>query len=196
MRLGFGDTLGVSLWMKRLLPCTILVTGFLLGSSIYGQTEIAFELQAYPTGLIPGLRLEHNASRNLSVHLRLGYQLIDHRGLGKHEDEKGHGYGGTLGFSRYFGTQTHRWHWGLRNDVWFNSIDWRDDLDRPNPRSGTTEITVIQPTAHIGYRILPWSDWSLTPSLAFGYEINVKTRGEPTGEGPILLVGISLGRQL
>jgi hypothetical protein len=34
------------------------------------------------------------------------------------------------------------------------------------------------------------------PSLAWGYEINIVTDGEPTGEGMILLAGINLGYRI
>jgi hypothetical protein len=38
-------------------------------------------------------------------------------------------------------------------------------------------------------------NWIFTPGIAFGVEINVKTEGEPVGEGAIILVGLMLGKR-
>ncbi len=58
----------------------------------------------------------------------------------------------------------------------------------------TSNITVIQPTIELGYLIK--KEFShITPTIAFGYEWNVKTNGEPTGEGAILLLRIQIGKR-
>lgn len=152
--------------------------------------DLNFEFQAYPTGLIPGLRLEKGFAGKHALHLRGGYQLIDHRDLGKHDDETGQGYGFTAGYKRYFKEEYKGFHLGLRNDIWFNTIDWTTNAP---PSKGTTKIVVLQPTAEAGWLFLLGSHFTLTPSLALGYEINVKTEGEPTGEGMILLIGLQTG---
>lgn len=152
--------------------------------------DLTTEFQVYPTGLIPGLRLEKGFAEKNAVHLRLGYQIIDHRDLGKHDDETGTGYGFTLGYKRYFKENFQGIHLGIRNDFWFNSIDWRSDEE---PAAGTTDVVVVQPTAELGWLFLLGEHFTLTPGAAFGVEINVKTDGEPTGEGMILLLGLQAG---
>ncbi len=156
---------------------------------------IAFEFQAYPTGLIPGLRFEKNVGSQSAWHFRLGYNWIRHRDLGKHDDERGDGLGFTIGHQRYF-KQTHTgWHLGLRSDIWWNTIDWKDRL-AGGDEAGTTEITVIQPTLSLGYAKLFGDALVFTPTVSIGWEWNVRTSGEPTGEGAILLIGFHIGKQL
>lgn len=168
-----------------------------LAGSAAGQSSAliaGLEFQAYPTGLIPGIRLERVFAAKKAVHLRLGYQLIDHRDQGKHDDETGTGYGFTLGYKQYLKEGLEGLHLGVRNDLWFNEIDWKQDVDGVTTQ-GTSNITVVQPTAEAGYSWQLGSDWLFTTSLAFGFEVNVHTKGEATGEGAILLVGLQLGRR-
>lgn len=148
--------------------------------------DIGFEFQAYPTGLIPGISIEKQLASRSFIYARIGYNWIRHRDLGKHDDERGDGYGFSLGYKRYFNDQLVGWQLGVKNDIWWNSIDWQEGSSE-----GNTQITVLQPTLSLGYT-LNKSQWLIIPSLAFGYEVNVRTEGEPTGEGAILLVGIQV----
>ena len=167
-----------------------------IGTTLMGQsTDISFEFQAYPTGLIPGLRLEKNFGEKHAAHVRVGYQWIRHRDLGEHEDERGNGYGFTFGYKRYFKELHQGFSIGIRNDIWFNSLDWKDNIDTPSEVSGTTDITVLQPTLELAYLMLADSGWFFTPAIAFGFEINVKTEGSDVGEGAILLLGLSAGKR-
>ena len=84
---------------------------------------------------------------------------------------------------------------GARLDVWFNTIDWAQYLNAPGTDSGSTKLVILQPTATIGYHLFLGDQLTLTPELALGVEINAITDEEPTGQGAILLGGISLGRQ-
>lgn len=155
--------------------------------------DFSFEFQAYLTGLIPGVRLEKNIGNDHSAHLRLGYNWIRHRDLGEHENERGDGYGFTLGYKKYFKDGHKGWNLGLKSDFWWNSIDWEDQLVT-GQRIGNTKITVIQPTLELSY-LVDNQSFIITPSIAFGYEWNVRTEGEPTGEGAILLIGIQIGKR-
>jgi len=159
------------------------------------RSVIGLDLQVYPTGVIPGLRYEMPISSKSLLHVRAGYQLIDHRDLGKHEDETGTGYGLSLGYKRYLNEQQNKWSFMLKTDVWFNTIDWVG-LEADAAAMGTTEIVVLQPTVQAEYDFMLSDNVALSPSVAFGLEWNVKTDGSPTGEGPILLLGLSLGYRL
>lgn len=154
-------------------------------------TDLSFEFQAYPTGLIPGIRLEWGFQERHALHLRVGYNWIRHRDLGVHADERGDGFGGTLGY-RYFLSQDFRaWFLGLRADIWRNKVAWED----PNA-SGVSNIWVLQPTLEGGYLfLLGENQWIFAPSLAFGAEINVVTEGAEVGQGLILLLGFSVGKR-
>lgn len=165
-----------------------------LTSVFYGQTDVSFEFQAYPAGLIPGLRIEKAFKENYAFHLRLGYNWVRHQDFGEHEDERGDGFGFTLGYKRYFSDGHKGLFLGARNDVWFNELDWKDNIGTPAEVSGTTKITVVQPTLEAGFAFVK-NNLVFTPTVAFGFEFNVKTEGAPVGEGPILLLGINLGRR-
>ncbi len=162
-------------------------------TALPAQTDLAFEFQAYPTGLIPGLRLSKAMGARAEWHVRLGYNRIRHGDAGVHEDERGAGYGGTLGYNRYFGESRKGFFAGLRCDLWCNTIEWKDRIGQADEVGGTTRILVLQPTAEAGWCIPLAARHYLAPALALGFEKNVVTEGEPTGEGAILLLGVRLG---
>ena len=167
---------------------------FIFTQSSVAQIDVNIELQAYPTGIIPGLRIEHNQGNKSATHIRLGYNWIRHRDLGVQDDERGDGIGFTLGHKRYFKEGHEGWHLGIKSDFWWNTIDWKNNIGEVNEVSGTTNITVIQPTLELGY-LISKPNLLITPTIAFGYEWNVKTEGQPTGEGAILLIGIQIGKR-
>lgn len=160
--------------------------------------DISLEFQAYPTGLIPGIRIEKAFSQRHAIHMRVGMNLIDHRDLGVQDDETGSGMGGSLGYKYYFLEGFERWFAGIRTDIWFNTINWTDRNDPLGPvETGTTNLIVLQPTIEGGY-LFPLGDspFFFTPSLAFGLEVNIETAGRETGQGAILLLGISFGYRM
>ena len=153
-------------------------------------TGIGFEFQAYPTGLIPGFYIEKPVGTKGDLYARLGYNWIRHRDLGKHDDERGDGFGFTLGYKQFLNnTSKTKWRLGVKNDIWWNSIDWTE-----GNFTGNTKITVVQPTLEMGY-VWQKSNMLISPTIAFGYEINVQTEGSPTGEGAILLFGVQWGKR-
>lgn len=165
-------------------------TGFAQQLSVL---DISVELQAYPTGVIPGVRLEKGFSDRQAFHVRFGYQEIRHQDYGVHEDERGDGYGFGLGYRYYFKPGFEKLSLGFRTDIWFNSLAWKDNIGLPDEISGNTDVTVLQPTFQLGYLFKLNSKLFVTPSLSFGYEINVDTDGEDVGEGPIWLLGVEAG---
>lgn len=179
---------------KILFLLSLLFCGLHLRAQL-GFMHAGIEFQAYPTGLIPGVRVEKTFAKN-AFHLRLGYNWIRHGSNGKHDDERGQGGGFTLGYRRYLKSPGTSYFLGIRNDVWFNSIDWTDELPGGGERKGNTKITVLQPTMEAGYAWSIGESYLLAPTISFGYEVNIKTEGEPTGEGPILLLGVQLSRRI
>lgn len=148
------------------------------------------EFQAYPTGLTPGLVAYKSIGNNNYIHLKAGYNHVRHGDAGLHEDERGGGFGGSLGFNRLVAIRKSNFLAGVRCDLWYNEIDWKIRIDEPNEESGVSKVTVLQPTISMGYPIAVGKGFFL-PQISFGAEINVETQGEETGEGLILLVGVS-----
>lgn len=182
--------------------CSLLCTVFLLpfSNSIMAQEtspiDIAAEIQVYPTGIISGIRLERGLTNKSSLHLRLARQDIDHEDYGKQDDEQGDGYGFSLGYRYFLNPGYKGFSFGVKTDVWFNTIDWANDLGTAQESNGTTKVIVLQPTATIGYQHWFSSKLFVSPSLAAGFEINVDTDGEEVGEGAIWLFGLTLGTRI
>ena len=168
----------------------ILIFFSALNSNLFGQKfQIGTEHQVYLTGYIPSVIVQYSANGTWTYQARFGYNLIRHRDLGEHEDERGSGWGGSLAALRQVKT---KWKFGLRCDVWFNDIDWKDNIGTVGEISGNTKITVLQPTA-VGYYCQSINEnLEIWPSLAFGFEANVKTDGADVGQGLILLGGLSV----
>lgn len=182
-----------------MLRLSLLVLSLVFTLSLHAQSRwsLAFEFQAYPTGLIPGLRADYHFKNHHSVHARAGYNWVRHRDLGIQDDERGDGFGGSLGYRYFFRENTKGgWFLGGRTDLWFNTLDWQDKDENGNIIStGTSKIVVLQPTALGGFQFLLGNKgWFVSPSAAFGVEINVKTEGAEVGEGLILLLGASVGK--
>ncbi len=185
--------------MKKLL----LLPFLLFSLSTIAQTSIGVEGQVYPAGIIPGIRFDLGLTENLNLTSRIGYNFADRRDWGKHDNEEGGGPGFSLGLERT-GFLTENLSINARTDLWFMDIDWRDTeyicpIVPPCENinfTGSSEVTVFQPTIGLAY-IFPITDrFFIKPSLSFGYEINVKTEGDPVGEGAILLLGFQFGRFL
>lgn len=168
--------------MRHIAVISILILAVI--GNIQSQSKLNFEFQAYPTGLIPGLRYEYALDDDSRVLFRLGYNWIRHRDLGVHDDERGDGYGFTIGYTK----RISKFDLSLKNDFWWNSIDWEDNVQDPFGEHGHTKITVLQPTLEAAYVVSE----KFRPSIAFGYEWNAKTDGQETGQGAILLIGFMI----
>lgn len=159
--------------------------------------ELGVVFQQYPTGSIPGLSYTFGLGKKYSsLQLRIGYNIVYHGDAGVHESEDGGGAGGSLAYLYAFREDRSGLYLGGRFDAWFNSIDWKDNINRPNELSGTTTLTVLQPTVCIGYKLLIGKQFTLTPELALGAEINTFQDGVDVGQGIILLAGITLAHRL
>jgi len=179
-----------------------LCFGFLLLATVATPTlhsaekphrDVSFELQVYPTGVISGVRFELALDDRQAIHLRLGVQEIRHGDEGVQEDERGDGAGFTLGYKRYLRPGLTGLAFSFRTDLWFNSLDWRNNIGTPEEVSGRTNVTVLQPTVEISWHRSLGSKYFITPSAAAGFEINVDTDGEDVGEGFIFLAGVLVG---
>jgi len=172
---------------------------FLFNTTTFGQNDKSFdvglEVQAYPTGIIPGIHLEWGISSQDGLLARIGYNIVRHRDLGVHDDERGGGFGFTLGYRRYFKENRNGFFLGARSDLWFNNVDWKDNPNLVTEVSGETEVTVLQPTVEAGFVKHLNGGWIFVPSIAFGAEINIQTVGAPVGEGAIILLGFTFAKR-
>lgn len=177
-------------WLLILLlwPLTLLTT-----ASEVLAGDVGFELQVYPTGVIPGILFETEIDEQSTFHLRLGAQTIRHQDFGVHDDERGDGVGISLGYRRYLNPGYQGLAWSLRSDLWFNTLDWTDNPGTADELTGTSDVLVLQPTLELSWLYLATRNLFISPAVAAGFEINVETEGEDVGEGFIYLLGITIG---
>lgn len=168
---------------------TFLINTTNAQSNVFG----GIEFQAYPTGIIAGLAADVPIGTKSFVHIKGGTNIFDHRDLGEQDSEEGNGYGLTLGYRRFFSETLTKWRLGIKSDLWFNKVDWSNINEDDTTTEGTTDITVLQPTAELSY-VFNNGSLVFAPHIAFGMEWNIKTDGLPTGEGPILLLGFQLAK--
>jgi hypothetical protein len=179
----------------KCLICILIGLGFLVPLCSQEYSDFGIKLQAYPTGFIPGITFETSLGGGSAMEFRLGYNVVRHGDAGVHEDERGGGFGFSFAYKRYFRVK-HRWQGVLRTDLWFNEVDWKDQIGTGREENGTTRVKVLQPTVEAGYTFLTGAGWFFIPALALGAEINVTTKGAGVGEGLILLGGITFGKRL
>ncbi len=165
-------------------------------NSAFCQLELGVEIQAYPTGLIPGIHIEYGLTEQSGLQGRIGYNIVRHRDLGEHEDERGGGFGGTLGYRYYFKPSRTGIMLGFRSDLWRNEIDWKDNIGAIDEIIGKTKVTVLQPTAELGYVFLLNNGLIFLPTISLGAEINIETDGADVGQGAIILLGVTVAKRL
>ncbi|MCI5073239.1 hypothetical protein MRY82_09935 [bacterium] len=180
-------------WINR----TCLTIIFMFCSSLYAKQvafwDFAINGQAYPAGFISTLSAQRSIGVKSMLGLRLGHNLLRHGNLGVQDNERGQGFGGSIDYSYYLKSTRIGWYGTARSDLWFNRVDWKNNIGQSNESSGSTDVIVVQPTVEIGYTWLCKKNFFIRPNLAFGIEINVDTQGEEVGEGAIGLIGLSFG---
>lgn len=156
--------------------------------------HLGVEIQWYPAGFQCMATGTMSLSTRDIFESKIGYNLAHRQGFSKYNEvENGGGLGFTLGYRRYLSDDFKGFYVGGRIDLWWLTIDWEDDLETALPRKGTTKITVFQPTGEIGYMYqVPNYPWAFGVNVSAGWEINIKTKGDPVGQGAIGLLGIKM----
>lgn len=184
--------------------CLVLVL-ILASLSLSGQElrqgnelEVGLDIQWYPAGWLIGPIAQYHPRPHHVFFSKLGINLANrHDWSGLNDDEKGVGYGGSLGYRYYFKPEMNSIFLGARGELYNTFIDWRNDMGKPNETSGTTQIFVYQPSFELGYWFrVPNSPWCATISGGAGMEINLVTKGKPVGEGGMWLATFSLLRSI
>jgi hypothetical protein len=173
-----------------LMSAIYILSGVMNPGQAQKAKTIGLQVQGYPAGVITTLRGGLEIDPQQEISLRVGYNLTRRGDFGEHDNEEGGGPGFSLGYRYYVKDKLDGFFLGARTNLWFLEIDWRDD--DPLLR-GTTDITVLQPTAEVGYNLVGGrSSWLFAPVVSLGWELNVRTDGEEVGEGAIFLAGINV----
>ncbi|WP_428309933.1 hypothetical protein [Hydrocarboniphaga sp.] len=171
--------------MTRVFP---LLAALLLPFAASAADPYA-ELRAYPTGGIASVGAWFPQGDRWDLGVSAVYDRAERGDAGRHDDESGDGFGIGIEARRSAGTAHPRWFYGVRAELLRLSIDWRDD----DGARGNSEVTVLQPTARVGYRLpLGSTQWDVEAAASLGAEINISTSGEAVGEGAIVLLGMAV----
>lgn len=161
----------------------ILLGGFAVSAA---AVPLGLEVRAYPAGAIVAADWRLGDTETLKWGVLAGYNFARRGDAGRHDDEDGGGPG--LGIYAQQGLPQRPWFWGARLELFQLDIDWRE----ADGRGGSSEVSVLQPTVSLGYRWLAGSPVEIELAAHLGAEINLSTRGESVGEGPIGLLGLRL----
>ena len=157
----------------------------------YRTTDIGAQFQWYPSGTITSLHAAFNSKMHHSVLVQFGYNKSNRKDKGEKEIETGSGWGGALGYRYYFKPFPHKLFIGAKADIYKMEINWADGI-----LTGQSRTWTVQPVLEIGYTLVINDQGFITPFIANGAQINVKTEGDKVGQGFVTLVGISAGFRL
>lgn len=176
--------------MKPIPAILIIAMLFLYVSNSYSQnvtdedsinkTNFGLSAQFYPSGIIATLNAEHYIAEKSSLIFRLGGNFVDRKDFSDENDnEKGSGFGGSLGYRKHFPLKKGKIVLGLSIDAWNLWIDWRNNIGEVNAASGTTYTLVLQPWLESGYFFNLKNSFSkIGITAGFGREINAITNGK------------------
>lgn len=181
--------------MKKFLSVVLLLLISLTGTYAqndqglgYKTIDIGGELHWSPLQTTGGLHFAYNFPFHHGINLRLHVSKTDFSGKGANDSEKGNGYGLTLGYRYYFLLRPHGFFLGARHDLNRSETDWKKGL-----ATGTSVTWTSQPMAEAGYMALINDQLFISPAIAAGYKMNIKTEGQPLYEGAVFYGGISVG---
>jgi hypothetical protein len=154
-------------------------------SAIHGP---GLEVRQYLVGTISEVVGRIAVTQKTEVDLGGGVDVAYHGRQGVQDRENGFGYGVSGGVRLYL---VNPLFFGIRTDVWRTTIDWTNHSNSNLPPSGTSRLIVLQPTVEVGSNFQFGNLW-FSPALSFGAEINTFVNGAPTGQGLILLLGLTM----
>src|SRR5690554_6457462 len=178
---------------------TILFCFLFFPSLLAAQHSIGVDAQFYPTGIIPTLRFDYQLHNNSYLNIRAGYNFTDRQDSGKQDNEKGGGFGFGFGYE-YKSFLINNLSLSLNTNLWFMEINWEETIPHCGviPPCGemvlkqSSDIATLQPAIGLAYQMNLNKSLSLKPSLSYGYDLNIKTKGHPVGDGSIFLVGLNI----
>lgn len=177
-------------------PILLIITCFLLSIAPrsqdfgYRTIDVGAEFQVDPDGAAYQLHFAFNAKTHHSFVLRGGYHKAGLVRTALHDGEEGSGWGGSLGYRYYVGVMPRRFFVGARADIRVMTIHWSIPVTESD-----TKLTIFQPSLEAGYTFLINDMFFITPYVAGGPQVKLKTEGDKVnyGEGFNTLFGISAG---
>lgn len=137
-------------------------------------------IQFYPAGIITTVHADIMLNNNNSIYTRIGGNYANRQDFSDFNDnEKGGGFGGSVGYRRHFPLKKGKLIAGFNTDVWNLWIRWKNDINTTFQTRGTTYTLVLQPWAEGGYfYAFKSSLLQIGLTAGFGKEFNVITDGK------------------
>lgn len=158
------------------------------------SNDISFDLQAYQSGLIAGIRLEKQLGKMDAVNIRLGFQYLGTDDLTNSYHDFATGYGLSLGYKSYFQPGREGFSLSLRADLWYNIFGYDHFYPNDGSYTATEKVLLIQPTLEVAYLFNFGPFLILTPSLAVDYKYKIDGY-DPKNGGASVYVGLSVGKR-
>ncbi|HEX9509491.1 MAG TPA: hypothetical protein VF939_03345 [Puia sp.] len=167
-------------------------------TSHFSKFQAGAEVQWYPAGWLIGPVANYLITPKHIINFRAAVNIINrHNWSGLNDDERGTGYGGSVGYRFLLNPSKSTLFLGARVDLFNTRIKWKNDIGTPQQSSGSTATIVLQPSVESGYWIkLKKSKWNLLFAGGIGEEINIKTKGKEVGQGGLWLLSCSLLRSI
>ena len=191
----------LNLIRKILVIILLIITG--CSVKLYAQKpakqslskyQIGTELQWYPAGWITGIVGNYFITPKHIINVRAAVNIANrHNWSGLNDDERGTGYGASIGYRYKLHADKSSIFIGTRGDLFRTKINWRNKINTPQETSGSTIIIVYQPSLETGYWFLSKNKkWSFVAAGGIGQEINIKTKGRAVGQGGMWLLSGSV----
>jgi hypothetical protein len=163
-------------------------------TSAVSKFQVGAEVQWYPAGWLIGPVANYFISPKHILNFRAAINIADrHNWSGLNDDERGTGYGGSVGYRYLFTPAKNSFLIGARVDLFNTKIKWKNNIGTAQQTSGTTTTLVLQPSVELGYRIkLKNQKWNILFAGGIGEEINVRTKGRDVGQGGMWLLSVSI----
>ncbi len=181
--------------MKKLT--LIALSSLFFAFSAYSQEDFGYK--TFDIGLeykwaqkSPGINLQmaFNSKLHHSFLISIGFKNAYNPIEGTHDNEKGRGWGGSLGYRYYFSVVPKGFFLGVRCDLWSMRM-----YHTANASGPSSNVLIAQPSGEIGYTILINDQLFITLFASGGKQFTVSSSGEAYKYGQEFIPGggISVG---
>ena len=103
------------------------------------RNRIGFSLQIYPAGIIGMINTQLSLQKERIVIFRFGGNFANRKTFSPYNDfERGGGFGGSIGYQKYFKLKKGKIMAGINTDIWNLWIHWENNLTTNNATKGNT----------------------------------------------------------
>jgi hypothetical protein len=156
----------------------------------YNTIDVGMEYKWSSNSPNINLQLALNAKIHHSFLISAGYKSAYKPIPNTHNNEKGRGWGGSLGYRYYFGVVPKRVFLGIRGEVWSFGM-----YRTANETAENVQVMIFQPHIEAGYTAVINDIFYITPLVSYSKQITVSSDGDTFlyGNGYVPSVGISMG---